>query len=101
MDGSIVDTRDNGCGYDFEILSPTKSKVFIEVKGLEGNNGGVSFTSKEWNTAKKYGDDYYLAVVKNVSESPQITFIQNPASKLTPKKNIIRTVQITWNISSI
>lgn len=98
--GTLLDTRDNGCGYDFEILN-SESRIFIEVKGLEKNTGGVSFTSKEWDMAQKHGDNYYLAVVKNISESPHITIIRNPASKLAPKKNIIRTIQIIWNISTI
>ncbi|WP_352421422.1 DUF3883 domain-containing protein [Proteiniphilum sp.] len=48
--GELVDTRDLGCGYDFEIKSES-NQHFIEVKGLASNIGGLLFTNKEWETA--------------------------------------------------
>ena len=95
--GEIIDKRDYGCGYDYELSG--KSKAFIEVKGLDGNNGGVSFTSKEWDVAQKEGKKYFLVLVKNVSSTPTIEIIQNPAKVLKPKKYIFTTIQITWNLA--
>jgi hypothetical protein len=98
--GTIVDSRDLGCGYDFEIKNNSRS-YFIEVKGLAMAEGGVLLTNKEWQTALKYGEEYYLAVVKNLSTKPNIEMIHNPALNLRPKRNIYTTIQVNWIISKI
>lgn len=95
--GELIDTRDIGCGYDFEIKN-TKT-YYIEVKGLAKENGGVLFTNKEWETSFRLKDDYILALVKNVNQYPTIRFISSPAEKLKPKKNIVSTIQIQWSVS--
>lgn len=95
--GKLIDTRDIGCGYDFEIKN-TKT-YYIEVKGLANENGGVLFTNKEWETALRLKDNYILALVKNVNQQPTIQFISSPAEKLQPKKNIVSTIQIQWSVS--
>jgi hypothetical protein len=96
--GKLRDRRDHGCGYDFEIEQQSK-KIFVEVKGLDGESGGIVLTSKEWDVAKKFGDEYFLAIVRKVSDSPDIQIIQNPGKKLSPQKNVFMTVQVRWNIS--
>lgn len=96
--GNIIDTRDFGCGYDFEIQNGEQS-YFIEVKGLASTDGGILFTNKEWQTALRYGEKYYLIIVKNLSDIPELVTIQNPALKLQPKKNIHTTIQVSWSIS--
>jgi hypothetical protein len=96
--GELRDTRDCGCGYDFEILNKHYS-IQVEVKGLHGDTGGVSFTSKEWDVAGKSGDSYYLAIVRNVSGKSSIQIIQNPASVLTANKAIFPTVQVRWTVN--
>ena len=95
--GEIVDKRDHGCGYDYEITG--ESNAYIEVKGLDGNSGGISFTSKEWDIAQKEGEKYFLVLIKNVSSTPTVEIIQNPAKLLNPKKYIFTTVQIRWNLA--
>jgi hypothetical protein len=94
--GKLVDTRDLGCGYDFEIESSEK-KYFIEIKGLSQITGGVLFTNKEWKTAKEKGNFYFLVVVKNIDSIPEIIFIRNPFDKLMPKKSVYTSVQIQWS----
>lgn len=96
--GKIIDSRDFGCGYDFEIRDGEQS-YFIEVKGLASTEGGILFTNKEWQTALKHGEKYYLVIVKNLSATPKLVIIQNPASKMKPKKNIYTTIQVSWNVS--
>lgn len=95
--GELIDTRDIGCGYDFEIKH-TKTYC-IEVKGLANGKGGVLFTNKEWETALRLKDDYILALVTDVNQKPTIRFISNPAEKLQAKKNIVATIQIQWSVS--
>ena len=72
--GELKDCRDNGCGYDYEILSQDGSIFYIEVKGLASNGGGILFTSKEWNVALEKLDKYYLCIVKNVNDTLNSTF---------------------------
>lgn len=97
--GELIDTRDLGCGYDFEIKFAT-NRHFIEVKGLAKNVGGILFTNKEWEKAKLEREKYTICLVSNINESPEISFINDPFSKLNPKKNIIQTVQVQWSVSN-
>lgn len=97
--GELIDTRDLGCGYDFEIIM-NQARHFVEVKGLATNQGGILLTNKEWKKAKEEGNNYTICLVSNLSETPQITFINNPYLKLNPKKNFIQTIQIQWSVSN-
>jgi len=97
--GELIDTRDLGCGYDFEIKSES-NQHFIEVKGLASNIGGLLFTNKEWETAKQERTKYTVCLVANINNSPEISFINDPFSKLKARKNIIQTVQVQWSVSN-
>lgn len=97
--GKLIDTRDFGCGYDFEIIT-NAHKHYIEVKGLASNIGGLLFTNKEWETAKQERTKYTVCLVSNINDSPKISFINDPFSKLSPRKNIIQTVQVQWSVSN-
>jgi hypothetical protein len=96
--GELKDTRELGCGYDFEIIN--NKKYYIEVKGTKEENGGVLFTSKEWEIAKKYKNRYILALVTNVSTKPIVSFINNPTEKIDAKRNIITSIQVQWSASA-
>lgn len=96
--GELIDRRDEGCGYDFEIVSENMS-VFIEVKGLATESGGILFTNKEWLVANKNQENYYLALVSNLTDVAEFKFIQNPAVKLKVRKNIYTTVQLNWSVT--
>ncbi|MBC8550604.1 MAG: DUF3883 domain-containing protein [Candidatus Brocadiales bacterium] len=95
--GILKDTRDDGCGYDFSIGEEAEA-VQVEVKGLDGESGGISFTSKEWDIARKNRDSYYLVIVRNVSTKPEVQIIRDPYKVLSPKKSIFITTQIRWNV---
>lgn len=79
--GELIDIRDLGCGYDFEIKSES-NQHFIEVKGLAGNTGGLLFTNKEWETAKQKRTKYTVCLVSNINDSPELSFINDPFSKI-------------------
>lgn len=96
--GTLVDCRDLGCGYDFRIES-NSLETYVEVKGLGDISGGILFTDKEWKVASEKGECFFLCVVKKVGDKPEISFIQNPAAKINPKKNIYTTIQINWSVS--
>jgi len=97
---TLHDTRERGCGYDFEIQHG-QEKVMVEVKGPDGERGGVSFTSKEWDVAREKGDSYFLAIVKNISDKSGTTIqlIRNPVSIFSPKKIITTVRRINWGLS--
>lgn len=97
LDGKLLDCRDLGCGYDFEIKN-REGSFFIEVKGLSSDGGGLLFTNKEWQTALKNKDRYYLVLVSNISGSPKVNIVQDPASKLNAKRSIYTTIQINWSV---
>ena len=84
INGRLIDSREFGCGYDFEIISD--ETFYIEVKGAKDECGGILFTSKEWEVANKYKEHYILAFVSNISSDPIISFISNPAEKIAAKK---------------
>lgn len=91
----LIDTRLNGCGYDYEIELNDK-KVFIEIKGVYNNSGNIRFTDKEWSFANNKKDEYFLVVIKNISEKPYPIVIQNPSQKLNPEMSIQQIVQVSW-----
>ena len=96
--GKLIDCRDLGCGYDFRIESDGL-EFFIEVKGMAEFSGGILFTDKEWSTAWETRENYFLCIVKNIGAVPEINFIQDPAAKMNPKKNIYTTIQINWQVT--
>lgn len=96
--GKLIDTRDMGCGYDFEIHNG-ENKYFIEVKGLYEMTGGVLFTNKEWDTAQKKGANYFLVIIKSLGKRPDISFICNPVSRLSAKRTVYTSVQVNWTIT--
>lgn len=48
--GTLIDRRDDGCGYDFLIDGSTLQAV--EVKGVSPLKGDLLFTNREWQTAQ-------------------------------------------------
>ena len=95
--GKLIDCRDFGCGYDFRVEG--SETVYIEIKGLFGDTGGVLFTNKEWQVANDKGALYYLCVIKNLESQPVLHFINNPTEKLNPNKNIHTVIQVSWSVT--
>lgn len=97
-DDVLVDTRDLGCGYDFEVES---SDSVFEVKGLSGDSGGILFTDKEWMIAAEKQEDYHLVLVKECfSDGPTVEVFSNPHLKFNPKKQITTVINVNWGMSS-
>ncbi len=100
IDGAIVDKRQDGCGYDFEIVTNTGTSYFVEIKGMDDTDGGVLFTDKEWSLANKEGEKYFLVVVTGLGKgSSNIFFINNPAKTFIPKRKIYPVVRVDWTLS--
>ena len=97
LSGQLRDRRYDECGYDFQ-LEVADRIVAIEVKGLAGVSGGITFTDKEWSTAQEMGEDYFLVIVRNVATEPQFSVIRNPRTVLNPEFRAYTTVQIGWSV---
>lgn len=99
IEGDLIDCRDLGSGYDFEIRTKN-GPYLVEVKGVSVEQGGILFTNKEWQTALKHKDRYYLAIVNNLSSQPSLTLIQNPAAKLDAIRKVYTTLQVSWTVGA-
>jgi len=100
LSGVLVDCRHDGGGYDFCLQVPGRPPLLVEVKGLAGDAGQVTFTAKEWTVAKESGDLYVLALVRNVYDNAIVTLHQNPAAHLRATSRLITVVQETWSVRS-
>jgi len=96
----LIDMRDYGCGYDFQIVVSDKQVYGIEVKGVSEDIGGILITGKEWETACAMRTDYYLILVSNIDNDPIIAVINNPYQKLSPKRSLHTVIQVNWTVSS-
>jgi len=79
----IADVSFKSCGYDIESFNSRH----IEVKSFL-TTGDPSMTSNEWDTARRYGNNYWLYVVEHSTTLPKIHTIQNPYSLY--KNTIVR-----------
>lgn len=94
--GKLIDKRECGCGYDFEL----EEGICFEVKGAIGDATNVLFTDKEWTVACEMRDKYILVLVTRVDEaSPKIKLIKNPVNKLEAKKQIQRVITVNWSVN--
>ena len=80
--GSIEDARLFGDGYDFQLDFSDESYCLIEVKGLKTETGNRRFTEKEFQRASEFKDKYFLVVVNNLVNFPQLCVTQNPVANL-------------------
>lgn len=99
VNGTLVDCRDLGCGYDYKIIDVNSNETYVEVKGISDFSGGILFTDKEWKVAMEQGNKYFLCIVRNVKDKPELEFINNPSRFIKPTKNIRTTIQINWTVS--
>jgi hypothetical protein len=99
IQGNLIDCRDLGCGYDYKIVDANSNEVYIEIKGMSDLSGGVLFTDKEWKVAMKQKSKYFLCIVRNMNNQPELELINNPAQFLKPTKNVRPTIQINWSVS--
>jgi hypothetical protein len=96
---TLVNVTRFGCGFDFRV-QPEEEKPYlaVEVKGIAGANGFVTLTNKEHTVANHFGDRYFLCVVRNFVEKPQLKLFQNPLKngfEFTPREQI--QTNVTWH----
>lgn len=97
-EGHLIDTREDGCGYDFKLSG--ESGIVFEVKGLSSEDGGVSFTDKEWSVAKELGSKYILVIISSVFLNPKIRVVVNPYEEINPTKRLTKVISINWTFQT-
>jgi len=81
------DVSTDNLGFDLRSTGNDGVKRYIEVKARAGV-GAVALTQNEWWKAKRFGDDYFLYVVMNAANDPELIIIQNPAENLKPEEMV-------------
>jgi hypothetical protein len=96
--GELIDRRDDGCGYDYE-LAGSKKTVF-EIKGLSTVSGGILLTDKEWQTAQKLRGNYHLVIISGIPDNPVARVISDPCQHLKPERHVRKAFSISWTVPS-
>ena len=90
----IVDLRLSAGGFDFGIRN--KPETAVEVKGLKLKSGGILFTDREWQEAKRRRQDYLLVVVGNLAAEPIAQVIPDPHTMLNATCTLQTSVTAVW-----
>ncbi|GER93790.1 helicase [hot springs metagenome] len=81
------DVSAENLGFDIRSTDKNGNVRYIEVKARAGI-GDIALTQNEWFKAQRFKEDYYLYVVFNASESPELFIIQNPTENLKAHERI-------------
>ncbi|RKY28141.1 MAG: helicase [Candidatus Omnitrophota bacterium] len=81
------DVSSENLGFDIRSTDAQGNIRYIEVKA-RAEVGDVVLTQNAWIKAKRFGEDYYLYVVLNVSTKPELYIVRNPAQNLSPEERI-------------
>ena len=76
-----VSRESDAFGFDIQSVNKDKTPRYIEVKATQRKVGDMDFyyTENEYETAKKYGKDYYIYVVYEIlTPHPKVWVIKNP-----------------------
>jgi len=82
-----VDVSFENLGFDIRSADDRGNVRYIEVKARVGF-GGIALTQNEWFKAKRFKDDYFIYVVLNAAQNPQLFILQNPAETLEPEEKL-------------
>ena len=76
----VEDVHEQDLGYDVTSIDPETADLrLIEVKGLAAAKGTILLTPNERDVAVDRPDCYWLYVVTNCADVPQLETIENPA----------------------
>ncbi len=76
-----VSRESDAFGFDIQSVNKDKTLRYIEVKATQRKVGDMDFyyTENEYETAKKYGKDYYIYVVYEIlTPFPKVWVVKNP-----------------------
>lgn len=99
-----VDVSSQNLGYDIRSQDEHGNYRYIEVKA-RAKGGAIVLTPNEWFMAQRLKEEYWLYVVTNAADNPELHRIQNPAAKFEFDKEIeiikkIRYVIKNWKEKS-
>ncbi len=90
----VYDVDEKNLGYDITSLELSSGNLrLIEVKGLAGTGGVILLTPNERRVAEDRRDCYWLYVVTNCAQKPELQTIRDPASF---EWREVRKVQHYW-----
>ncbi|MBO3798318.1 MAG: helicase-related protein [Thermoproteota archaeon] len=94
---SPEDVSAQNLGFDIRSTAQDGSIRYIEVKARAGE-GKIALTPNEWMMANRLGGEYWLYVVANAKDNPELYTIQNPAEKLKPEEEVevVRYIVTDW-----
>lgn len=94
----LVDHRNYDCGYDFKLPKPY-NQVF-KIKGTLDRAGDITFSDKEWESAKKMRLNYILVFVSEINHIPKIKIIKDPFDIFSAKLVLQPIVSASWFVDS-
>lgn len=94
--GVLEDARLFGDGYDFQIQLADRF-VVAEIKGLRRSYGSVRLTSREFECAREYREDYGLVVVSNLEDLPKMSPIFDPIRNLKFERKSYSSDEVTYH----
>jgi hypothetical protein len=81
------DVSQENLGFDVRSHGPEGEIRRIEVKGRAGE-GAVRLSPNEWMKAQQLGESFWLYIVVNCANEPQLWVMPDPASKLKPEEEV-------------
>ena len=75
------DVSSENLGFDIRSSDGNNNTRYIEVKA-RSQIGNISLTQNEWFKATRFGDEYYLYIIFNAINNPELTIINNPVKNL-------------------
>ena len=63
---------------------------------MRTNKGDIRITENEYNKAKEYQNDYILVVISNLSNTPKLSYIENPVKQLSLTPREIQSTQLIY-----
>jgi SNF2 family DNA or RNA helicase len=81
------DVSAQNLGFDIRSTDQNGKVRYIEVKA-RAEFGDIALTQNEWFKAQRFKEDYYLYVVFNASNSPELFIIKNPTENIKAYEKI-------------
>ncbi|ASI77457.1 DUF3883 domain-containing protein [Bacillus pacificus] len=81
-----ISLEDCAAGYDILSYEADGRPRFIECKTTKGIRNTFEMSVNEWDTARRYREQYYIYQVKQIYDNPIIKKIQDPFGKNEEKK---------------
>ncbi|MDA1641910.1 MULTISPECIES: DUF3883 domain-containing protein [Bacillus cereus group] len=81
-----IGLEDCAAGYDILSFEVDGRPRFIECKTTTGERNKFELSANEWDTARRYREQYYIYQVKQIYNNPIIKKIQDPFGKGEEKK---------------